>query len=213
MSEKTDPGHSTVPADPAPAKSAPMPLSHREITPQDPLRVLIVEDSKIVSERLVAMTNGLQKSIAVSTAENGATATKRFQENSPDVVVLDIALPDISGFDLLTQFKTQDPQCVVLMLTTYSYSEFRTNALRLGADFFFSKTMEFENVADVIAALANGGQEPLPIRPPLPFPLPPALLERFSPPAPPSNLFKRGPNVLTGPSFCALQNSYSTAGG
>ena len=72
----------------------------------------------------------------------------------PAVVVLDLELPGASGFDLLAQFKLRQPACVVIVLTTYAYPEFRENALRLGADYFFSKAMEFERVTEVLSALA-----------------------------------------------------------
>ena len=75
------------------------------------------------------------------------------QLNQPEAVVLDLELPGVSGFDLLTQFKRRRPGCVVIVLTTYAYPEFRDNALRLGADYFFAKAMEFERVTEVLSAL------------------------------------------------------------
>jgi two-component system response regulator DesR len=68
-------------------------------------------------------------------------------------VVLDIELPGLNGFDLLAQFKLQRPGCVVIVLTTYAYPEFRENAMRLGADYFFDKAMEFERVTEVLSAM------------------------------------------------------------
>jgi len=138
----------------APTEPIAPPVALRHVvTTLDPLRVLIVEDSSIVSERLVAMINGLRLPIRMSSAENGEKAAQIFLKQKPDAVVLDIALPDLSGFDLLAQFKTQQPACTVIMLTTYAYPEFRANAARLGANFFFSKVMEFERVSEVLAAL------------------------------------------------------------
>ena len=143
-----------------PAKSIeptqPLPASGRPVTAQDPLRVLIVEDSRIVSERLVSMINSLNLNIRLTTAADGPVAEQLFGSLHPDAVVLDIALPTANGFDLLVRFKSQQPACVVIMLTTYAYPEFRENAKRLGAEFFFSKNMDFERVVDVLAAMAAG---------------------------------------------------------
>ena len=123
------------------------------MTAENPLRVLLVENSPIVSERLLALINGLVRPIRAKIAATAEAAGRIFGDLQPDVAVLDIALPDASGFDLLATFKLSQPACVVVMLTTYAYSEFRENAALLGADFFFSKVSEFEHVADVLSAL------------------------------------------------------------
>jgi len=117
------------------------------------LRVLIVEDSPIVRERLIALIDQLHLPIRMAAVADGLQAMARFERLCPDAVVLDIELPGLNGFDLLAQFKLQRPACVVIMLTTYAYPEFRENAMRLGADYFFDKAMEFERVTEVLSAL------------------------------------------------------------
>ncbi len=129
------------------------PPLHRA-TPGRAFQVLIVEDSPIVSGRLAALISRLHPSIKVAVTNDGLQAMPLFEELRPDAVVLDIELPGSSGFDLLAQFKLHYPACVVIMLTTYAYPEFRENARRLGADHFFDKAMEFEQVTRVLAALA-----------------------------------------------------------
>ena len=117
------------------------------------LRVLIIEDSAIVRERLIAMIDQLHLPIRVAAVADGLQAVLRFEKLCPDAVVLDIELPGLNGFDLLAQFKLQRPGCVVIVLTTYAYPEFRENAMRLGADYFFDKAMEFERVTEVLSAM------------------------------------------------------------
>ena len=123
------------------------------------LQVLLVDDSSIVCERLIALIHQLERPIQVTATADGAQAISLFQQLHPDVVVLDIELPNINGFALLVEFKLQRPGCVVMMLTTYAYPEFNDNALRLGADYFFSKALEFERVPEVLSSLAGS---PLP---------------------------------------------------
>jgi DNA-binding NarL/FixJ family response regulator len=115
--------------------------------------VLLVDDSPIVCERLTALILQLHRSIQVAVSQDGTRAQEEFVLLRPDAVVLDLELPGASGFDLIAQFKLRHPACVVIVLTTYAYPEFRENALRLGADYFFSKTMEFERVTDVLSGL------------------------------------------------------------
>jgi CheY-like chemotaxis protein len=129
--------------------------ARRPVTTENPLRVLLAEDSSVVSERLLALINNLGRPIHTVSAASGETAARIFGDLQPDVAVLDIALPDVSGFDLLASFKQSQPACVIVILTTYAYPEFRQNAALLGADFFFSKASEFERVADVLASLTG----------------------------------------------------------
>ena len=123
------------------------------VAPERMLRVLIIEDSPIVRERLIALIDQLHLPIRVAAVADGLQAVLRFEKLCPDAVALDIELPGLNGFDLLAQFKLQRPGCVVIMLTTYAYPEFRENAMRLGADHFFDKAMEFERVTEVLSAL------------------------------------------------------------
>jgi DNA-binding NarL/FixJ family response regulator len=132
----------------------------RAVTAENPLRLLLAEDSPIVSERLVDLIVGLGRPIRAMIAATGGAAERLFTESQPDVAVLDIALPDMNGFDLLAAFKARRPDCVFVVLTTYAYPEFRHNAALLGADFFFSKALEFERVADVVASLTDPAGPP-----------------------------------------------------
>lgn len=125
-----------------------------------PLKVLIVEDSSIVRERLVGLINGLRLGIRVITAADGDLGLNAFLREHPDIVLLDIALPGMNGFDLLAEMKSLRPFCVVVMITSYNYPEFRDNALRLGADHFLSKIMEFERITEVITSLATASPQP-----------------------------------------------------
>jgi len=88
----------------------------------------------------------------VGQAEDGFQAQKLFWQHRPDAVVLDIQVPGINGLDLLAQFKKQHPACVVMVLTTYAFKEFRQRCAALGADHFFDKSTEFERVNEVLGA-------------------------------------------------------------
>jgi CheY-like chemotaxis protein len=125
----------------------------RTVTAQDPLRVLLAEDSMIVSKRLLSLINELGQPIRVTAVASGNEAAQLFDEMQPDVAVLDLALPGMNGFELLTSFKSRRPACIVAILTTYVHPVFREHGTRLGADFFFSKTLEFERVAQMLASL------------------------------------------------------------
>ena len=117
-----------------------------------PVKVLVVEDSLIFRERLVALMAGLRNVAIVGQAGDGFQAQALFRQHRPDAVVLDIQLPGIAGMDLLMQFKQEQPSCVVIVLTTYAFKEFRQRCVALGADHFFDKSTEFERVIEVLGA-------------------------------------------------------------
>lgn len=127
----------------------------RLVSASAPLRVLLAEDSLVVQRRLVALIDALGRPIRVTPVANGLEAAQLFDKVQPDVAVLDIALPGMTGFDLLASFKLKRPTCLVIILTTYDFPEFRANALRMGADYFFSKVLEFERVGEVLVDLTR----------------------------------------------------------
>ncbi len=120
------------------------------------VKVLIVEDSPIVRERLVALIADVRNVTIVGQAGDGFQAQALFRQHRPDAVTLDLQVPGISGMDLLVEFKREHPTCVVIVLTTYAFKEFRQRCVALGADYFFDKSAEFERVIEVLGTLQPG---------------------------------------------------------
>ena len=120
------------------------------------VRVLIVEDALIFRERLVALIADLSNVAIVGLAGDGFQAQALFRQHRPDAVTLDLQVPGISGMDLLVEFKREHPTCVVIVLTTYAFKEFRQRCVALGADYFFDKSAEFERVIEVLGTLQPG---------------------------------------------------------
>ena len=124
-----------------------------QVSPADsggPWLVLLVDDSMILRDRLGATIRGAGIDCQLALAENGAVAREKFQKLKPSLVVLDIALPDVSGLELLKEFKQQRPECVIIMLTTYAFAEFRSRAVSLGADSFLNKAVDTEQLPDIL---------------------------------------------------------------
>ncbi len=119
-------------------------------------RLLIVDDSRIVRDLLVELVRGMHLDFRISAAADGDSALRLFDGERPEVVLLDVDLPKGSGFDLLADMKLRQPTCVIGMLTSYDCPEFRENALRLGAAFFFGKTTDFGRIPGVLRLLAGG---------------------------------------------------------
>jgi DNA-binding NarL/FixJ family response regulator len=114
------------------------------------VRVLIADDSLLILERLKAMLSDLSEIENICEARNGIEAIKAIRKLNPDVAILDIRMPVVDGIDVLKYIKNNNPRIKVIMLTNYPYPQYRKKCMEFGADFFFKKSTEFENV---IAAL------------------------------------------------------------
>ena len=113
-------------------------------------RLLVVDDSAIVRQRLCELLAEAPCVRHVIEAASGAEAWTLFERWSPDVVVLDIQLPDDSGLALLRRIKRASPPCLVIVLTNLQDLIFRQESQRLGADYFLHKATEFEQVPPLL---------------------------------------------------------------
>jgi DNA-binding NtrC family response regulator len=112
--------------------------------------VLIADDEALIRQSL--RTALAQEGFAVSTAASGAEAATRFQEERPDVVILDLVLGDLDGLDLLGRLRADVPDAKVLVITAHASVERAVAAMKLGAYDFIRKPFD---LAEVIAAVRN----------------------------------------------------------
>lgn len=130
-------------------------LSHSWFIWDSHLRLLIADDSKFLQERLVAIISDLPDIEIVGQAFDGFTATDLINDTKPDVVLLDIRMPKLSGIDVLTQIKKGKSIPQIIVLTNYPYPQYRKRCTELGADYFFHKDSEFEKLSSTIKALSK----------------------------------------------------------
>ena len=105
-------------------------------------RVLVVDDEKLINWSLVQMLEDI--GFQVESAANGVEARQRFAEFSPEMVLLDISLPDANGMDLLEEFKSQDEQLMVIMITANADLDSTVRSLKLGADEYIGKPFNLD---------------------------------------------------------------------
>ena len=116
------------------------------------LKILIVEDSSIILERVNSLLNEMDCISEVFSSENGIRAVEMVEECNPDLVLLDINLPGKSGISILREIKSR-LSTKVIMLTNYSDNYYRTLCHEIGADHFLDKTTEFEQIPELIKRL------------------------------------------------------------
>ena len=123
------------------------------------MKVLIVDDSKIVCKGLQQMLITIADVEIVGQAHNAQDAITSIAESNPDVVILDIRLPGLSGIDVLKDIRDKKLPIRVIMLTNYPYPQYRKKCEELGADYFFDKVAEIEEIPKVIEELAMNKPE------------------------------------------------------
>lgn len=112
-----------------------------------PAYVLVVEDDPITS-RIV--TGILKSSYAIISACNAHEAVSDYLQHAPDVVFLDIGLPDVDGFSVLDQIITVDPDAFVVMVSSHDDVQSINKALTAGAKGFVSKPFKKETLMNYI---------------------------------------------------------------
>ena len=123
-----------------------------------PLKIFIAEDSTLVCQRLIDMFSELEGSEAIELigqAKDAQGALEAIRRLQPDVAILDICLAEGSGIQVLEAVKSNAPLPVVIMLTAFPYPQYRTRCLEAGADYFFDKLTEFDQVAEAVAELCK----------------------------------------------------------
>jgi YesN/AraC family two-component response regulator len=129
------------------------------------VRVFVADDSVLIRERLRALLSDFSEIEIISEARDGVEAKKAIGKLNPDVAILDIKMPGVDGIDLLKYIKNKNQNIKVIMLTNYPYPQYRKKCMALGADYFFKKSMEFQNVLDALKQLIQDSQSRQPAEP------------------------------------------------
>lgn len=122
-------------------------------------QILIAEDEPYIVESLGFVLG--QAGYAVSAENDGAVVVQRIRDTAPDVVILDLMLPNRNGFEILKELKN-DPDLMatpVLVLTAKGQNQDRATAQQLGADAFITKPFSNREVLECVQRLLNGHTE------------------------------------------------------
>lgn len=120
------------------------------------IRVVVVDDEALVRSGFKLILSAAGDIEVVATAV-GAEAVDTVRREAPDVVLLDIRMPDVDGLTVLRQLRTLPVPPIVAMLTTFDADEYILTALRSGAAGFLLKDTEPDQLAQIVRTLAAGG--------------------------------------------------------
>jgi two-component system, NarL family, response regulator len=125
---------------------------------QSKIRVLIVDDHRVVRVGLRAIIDAEADMEVVAEAEDGPSALAAYQQHKPDITLLDLRMPGMSGPEVLTALRESDPEATVIVLTSYDADEDVYRAVQAGARGYLLKGTLPDGVLEAAIRKVHAGQ-------------------------------------------------------
>lgn len=126
------------------------------MTQSAPIRVFCVDDHPLMREGIAAVVRNEADMRLVGEAANGREAIQGYREYQPDITLMDLRLPDISGIDAMLAIRTDFPEARVIMLTTFEGDVEIQRSLQAGAQGYMLKNMPRKQLLDMIRKVHSG---------------------------------------------------------
>jgi DNA-binding NarL/FixJ family response regulator len=120
------------------------------------IRVFSVDDHPLLREGIAAIINNQPDMLLVAQAASGGEAIQKFRQHQPEVTLLDLRLPDMSGIDVLIAVRSEFPEARVVMLTTFEGDVDIRRALEAGARGYMLKNMPPKDMVEAIRQVHAG---------------------------------------------------------
>jgi DNA-binding NarL/FixJ family response regulator len=121
------------------------------------IRIVIVDDSNLVRERLVKMLNAVSRIEIAGEAANSQDALRVIQNSKPHIVIIDIKIPGENGIEVLKKIKKANRSVIAIIITNYPFAQYKANCFENGADYFFDKSNEYGSIIETIEGLVSSG--------------------------------------------------------
>jgi DNA-binding NarL/FixJ family response regulator len=126
------------------------------MTDQPQIRILSVDDNALLREGIAAIIESQRDMVLVSQAVNGAEAIQQYRNLKPDVTLMDLRLPDLSGIDAMITIRKEFPDARVIVLTTFEDDVENQRALKAGASGYLLKSMPPNELLQAIRHVHSG---------------------------------------------------------
>jgi DNA-binding NarL/FixJ family response regulator len=120
-------------------------------------RALIVDDHKIMREGLRSLLEKSGRFECVGEADDGYQAVKMATELRPDIVIMDIAMPNLNGIEATRQIKAELPEIEIVVLSMHATRNYVLQVLQAGASAYLLKDSAFEELSTALLAISRGG--------------------------------------------------------
>ncbi len=121
------------------------------------IRILVADDHTLIRRGIVGLLNAQPDMEVIDEAGTGREAVAKAEAASPDVVLLDVAMPDLNGLGATRMIKAQSPGAQVLILTMHDREDYLFQALRAGASGYVLKGADIEDLLTAVRSVARGG--------------------------------------------------------
>jgi DNA-binding NarL/FixJ family response regulator len=121
-----------------------------------PIRILIADDHGVVAEGLKQLVQAEADMEVVALVADGREAVQQARDTQPDVVLMDLSMPELNGADATRAILQRDPKCRVIVLSMYSQREYVRRALKAGAAGYVVKRSAAKELVDAIRAVHAG---------------------------------------------------------
>lgn len=126
------------------------------MTAPPPIQVLVADDQKVVRDGLAMLLGLLDGIEVVGTAVDGADAVRQALAGDPDIVLMDLNMPNVDGVEATRRLVEQGSRARVVVLTTYADDDWVFRALQAGARGFLTKDAGAEEIQQAIVTVADG---------------------------------------------------------
>jgi DNA-binding NarL/FixJ family response regulator len=121
------------------------------------IKVLVADDHAVVRRGVLQILAEVPEIIVADEATNGSEVLHAVRAEGYDVILLDMAMPDMSGLDVLRQIRSLDPDIRVLILSMYPEDQYAVRALKAGASGYLTKESAPEELVAAIRKVCHGG--------------------------------------------------------
>lgn len=122
------------------------------------IQVILVDDHQIVRDGIKSLIAGEPDVEVIGEASNHVEFFEILKEKSPDIVMLDISMPEVTGIEIARRLATEKPEILVIMLSMYMSEEFIVNAIEAGAKGYLPKTTTQKELVSAIKTIYGGGE-------------------------------------------------------
>ena len=123
------------------------------------IRIMVIDDQAVVRQGFVALINTVADMSVVAEGTNGQEAVEMFRQHKPDITLMDLRMPILSGVEAITRIRREFPQARIIVLTTFDGDEDIYRSLQAGAQGYLLKDMFFEELESAIRKVHAGGRQ------------------------------------------------------
>ena len=121
-----------------------------------PIRILLADDHNVLRQGMAQAISSQSDMLVVAQAANGREAVALVQQHQPDIVLLDVNMPELNGLEAAQQILARQPQIGVIILTMYRRKEYIVEAIKAGVRGYLLKEAELDDLLSAIRRVAQG---------------------------------------------------------